>query len=197
MLKKDRLEEMMDKNNGYLVTSEVAAAGISKTYLAQFVREHSLERMAHGVYMSDDAWADDYYTLYVTNKKIVFSHESALYLYDMMEREPSATMVTVPAGYNATHLRSRGIRVYQVKPELYEIGISRSMTNMGHEVAVYDRERTLCDTIRYHDDMDTQTFRSAMREYMWGSEKNLRRLMQYAAAFGIKEKVLMYTEVML
>lgn len=87
--------------------------------------------------------------------------------------------------------------MYQVKPELYEIGISRSMTNMGHEVAVYDRERTLCDTIRYHDDMDTQTFRSAMREYMWESEKNLRRLMQYAAAFGIKEKVLMYTEVML
>lgn len=196
MLVRDRLQALTEENNGYLLTSDAVEAGISKTYLAQFVRENAMERVAHGVYLSKDEWRDEYYILYLKNKKIVFSHESALYLYDMTDREPPIVSVTVKAGYNASHLRKQGIKVYQVKPEVFDIGISSSKTNMGNSVAAYDRERTICDIVRYHDDVDSQTFQTAMKDYMRSGNRDLNKLMKYADSFGIVSKMKNYVEVL-
>ncbi|MCD8106803.1 MAG: type IV toxin-antitoxin system AbiEi family antitoxin domain-containing protein [Oscillospiraceae bacterium] len=195
MLAKDKLQNLVEQNNGYLLTSDAVAAGVSKTYLAQFVKDNGMERVAHGVYLSQDGWRDEYYILFLTNKKVVFSHESALYLHDMTDREPQIT-VTVRAGYNATHLRKQGVKVHQVKSDVFDIGISSVKTNMGNEVAAYDRERTICDIVRYHDDIDSQTFQTAMKEYMRSRDRELNRLMKYAALFGIEKEMKNYVEVL-
>lgn len=196
MLAREKLHNLADKNNGYLLTSDVVAAGISKPYLAQFVKENQMERVAHGVYLSPNEWRDEYYILFLLNKKIVFSHESALYLHDMTDREPPHISVTVRTGYNATHLRRQGIKAYQVKQELLDVGLIMAKTNMGNEVAVYDRERTICDIVRYHDDMDSQTFQTAMKEYMRSKDRELNKLMKYAALFRIEKEMKNYVEVL-
>ncbi len=191
-----QFQNLAGKRNGYLLTADVVAAGISKPCLAENVRRKNLEKVAHGVYMFPDAWPDEYFLIYLRNRKIIFSHESALFLHQMTDREPSFVSVTVSAGYNATHLRKKGIRVYQVKPEFYGLGLAMAETNFHHEVAAYDRERTICDTIRYHDSIDSQTFRTALNEYMKSSKKDLNRLIKYARAFEIEKIVKMYVEVM-
>ncbi|MCD8068308.1 MAG: type IV toxin-antitoxin system AbiEi family antitoxin domain-containing protein [Lachnospiraceae bacterium] len=196
LLVRDKLQSLADENNGYLLTSDVVAAGISKTYLAQFVQENAMERVAQGVYLSPAGWRDDYYILFLANQKIIFSHESALYLHDMADREPPHVSVTVRAGYNATHLRKKGVKVYQVKPDMIDVGVSRVKTNMGNEVAAYGRERTICDIVRYHDDMDSQTFQMAMKEYMRQRNRDLNLLMKYAALFGIEKEMKNYVEVL-
>ncbi len=195
MFVKDKLQNLVESNNGYLLTSDVVKAGISKTYLAKFVRENSMERVAHGVYLSQDGWKDEYFILFLTNPKIVFSHESALYLHDMADREPQIS-VTVRAGYNATHLRKQDVKVHQVKADIFDIGICSVKTNMGNEVAAYDRERTICDIVRYHDEMDSQTFQTAMKEYMRSRDRELNKLMKYAALLNIEKKMRIYTEVL-
>ncbi len=196
MLVRDKLHDMVEKNSGYLLTSDVVDAGISKTYMAQFVKENMLERVAHGVYLSRDAVKDEYYILYLKNQKIIFSHETALYLQDMTDVKPAAISVTVRAGYNATHLREQGIRVYQVKPSSFDMGIKKVKTNMGHEVPVYDRERTVCDIAKYHDDMDLHVFQAAMREYMSKENKDLNRLLAYAVLLGVGDRMKNYVEVL-
>ncbi|MCD7847740.1 MAG: abortive phage infection protein [Oscillospiraceae bacterium] len=196
MLAKDKLQTLVKQNNGYLLTSDAVEAGVSKTYLAQFVKDNGMKRVSHGVYLSQDGWRDEYYILFLANKKIVFSHESALYLHDMTDREPPQISVTVRAGYNATHFRKQGVKVHQVKADMFDIGISNVKTNMGNEVMAYDRERTICDIVRYHDDMDSQTFQTAMKEYMRSSDRNLNKLMKYATLFGIEKEMKNYVEVL-
>lgn len=196
MLIRDKLQTLAEKNNGYLLTSDVVEAGISKTYLAQFVRENAMERVAHGVYLSQDGWRDEYYILCLKNQKIVFSHESALYLHELTDREPPLVSVTVRAGYNATHLRKQGIKVYQMKSEMLDVGRTWVRTNMGNEVVAYDRERTICDIVRYHDGVDSQTFQTAMREYMKGRDRDLNKLMKDAVLFGIEREMKNYVEVL-
>ena len=197
MGKFDILDQLVEAGNGYLLTSVALDHGVSKKTLAKYVEARKLERAAHGVYMTEDAWEDDYYLLYARNSKIVFSHESALYLYALMDREPSVTTVTVPKNYNSTHIGKQGIRVIHTKPEWYEMGVTHVKTSFGNEVPVYDRERTLCDIIRAKRDVEIQTFQTAVREYMSSSGKNLGNLMHYAKALGVEEKVRTYTEVML
>lgn len=193
----ETLDELAAQGNGYLLTSQVVDRGISRPALAAYVRKNGMERVERGVYLAKDAWEDALYQLCVANARLVFSHETALHLHGLMEREPGCVSATVCAGYNATHLRRRGVRVFQTGRELYELGATDVRTSFGNMVRAYDMERTLCDIIRRKDDMDVQVFRYAVREYMASGEKDLHRLMGYAEKLRVRDAVRTYTEVML
>lgn len=166
MTKQQIIDKRAEKNNGFLLTSDVVTAGISKTYLSEYVKKFNFERVAQGVYMSEDAWFDELYVIQLRSKEAVFSHETALYLHGLMEREPSCTMLTVNRTYNATHLRKRGYKIYTSSSELLDVGRTIIETNYGNKVMVYDMDRTLCDIIRCRDKMDVQVFQTAMKEYI-------------------------------
>ena len=191
------LDKLVDAGNGYLTTAQVLESGISKPTLASYVKEQNLRRVGHGIYLADDAWEDSLYQLQLLNKKVIFSHETALFLHGLMEREPARICVTVPAGYNATHLRKRGVRVTQEKAETYGVGACSVRTNFGNPVRAHDMDRTLCDIIKNKASMDVQVFQYAMKQYMVSNKKNLNRLGGYAKNLGIESQVRIYTEVML
>lgn len=193
----DVLDKLVADGNGYLITSQVLNNGISKPTLAKYISERRMERVAHGIYLSDDAWPDELYQLYLSCQRIIFSHETALMLHGLMEREPKVTSVTVKAGYNATHLRKKGIRVFQVKSGIAELGVTNAVTAFGNTVRVYDMERTICDIIHRKAVMDIQVFQYALKEYMTSKRKILPNLMEYAKILQIEDKVRIYTEVML
>ena len=119
MGKTELLDRLAEEGNGYIQTSTVLEHYISKSTLARYVSERGLDRVAHGVYMSDEAWLDTYYLLYLRNSRVVFSHESALYLHGLMDREPTMTTVTVPKDYNASHIVKQNVRVIHTKQEWY------------------------------------------------------------------------------
>lgn len=193
----ETLDRLVLEGNGYLTTSRVVESGISKPTLAAYVRRNNMERVARGVYLAEDAWGDALYQLQLANKRIVFSHETALHLHGLMEREPKSVHVTVQAGYNATHLRKRGVRVFQARPETYELGAADIQTAFGNGVRAYDMDRTICDIVHQKDRMDVQVFQYAMREYMASGDKNLYHLMDYAKKLKVEDAVRTYTEVML
>jgi len=193
----DLLDDLVDQGNGYLRTADVVARGVSKPTLAEYVQARNMERVAHGIYLSEEAWPDELFLLSSANSRIVFSHETALHLHGLMEREPACISVSVRTGYNATHLRQRGISLYLINADVYLLGITQALTTWGHAVPVYDRDRTICDLVLYKQSMDIQIFQYAMKEYMTGSDKNLNHLMLYAEKLHIADKIRMYTEVML
>lgn len=47
-----------------------------------------MERVGHGLYISQDAWEDFVYQIALTHKGIIFSHETALYLHVLRKRVP-------------------------------------------------------------------------------------------------------------
>lgn len=191
------LDNLVSLGNGYLRTSEALSSGVSKPTLAEYVAKRKMERVAHGIYLAEDAWPDELYQLYLINSRIVFSHESALQLHGLMEREPKRISVTVKVGYNATHLRRKNVRVCQVKEDVADLGAMDVQTGFGNTVRAYDMERTICDILRHKDAMDIQVFQYALKEYMISRRKNLNHLMAYARAFQVENIVRMYTEVML
>jgi predicted transcriptional regulator of viral defense system len=196
-MRTDILDKMLEDGNGYLRADEVIVHGISRTCLSEYVKKRNLERVARGVYCSDEAWPDALFLLGIKNKEMSFSHETALHIHGLMEREPAKVTVTIKTGYNASHLRNQGVRVYTVSRELFVLGITTAQTAYGNVVSVYDRERTICDIIKAKDKMDIQVFQTALKEYMSSSGKHLPNLMRYAVAMRIEEIVRRYTEVML
>lgn len=195
-MKKDILMRLSEKNNGYLFTAEVLQNGISKTYLAKFVKENEYERVAYGIYSAPDIWPDELFILQKTNPRIIFSGETALYIHGLTDREYSKIEVTVPQGYNAVHLRKKNICVRSMRDKLYELGKSMAESIYGNPIIVYDKERTICNMIVDRKKRDIQLFQTAMKEYMSDSERKLTTLVRYAEELGIRDEVMKYVEVL-
>ena len=58
----------------------------------------------------------------------------------------------------------------------------------GNKVKVYDRERTICDLIKYRDKYDGETFVKARKIYV-SSNSNQRKLFRYAKEMRIEKAV--------
>ncbi len=188
-LKQNAIEKLLAENNGILKTADVVAAGISKETFYKYVKDTGLERAAHGIYLSPAAWADELYLLQAQIPKAVYSHETALYLHDLAEMEPTPLVVTVPAKYNSPTLTEKGVKVVYVKKEWHTLGICQMLSPTGHSIALYDMERTICDIIRKRSDMDIAVFNYALTKYMKRKDKDLNRLMEYAKTMRLEKKI--------
>lgn len=194
---KSKVTKLLNEQKGIIDLKAVLELGMSKAGFYSYARDNALIRVGHGVYASKEAWIDPLYLLHLRSKQVVFSHETALYLNGMTDREPIHYSVTVKRGYNPSRLGTDGIVVYTVKEELHELGLTQIKTSFDHLVPVYNVERTLCDIVKNRNKMDMQSFQDALKAYSLKKEKNLRRLMQYAKSFRLENVLKPYLEVLL
>ena len=54
---------------------------------------------------------------------------------------------------------------------------------------MYDKERTICDCLRYRNKMDREIFNKAIQNYINDSTKNIPKLMEYAEKLRVKKLV--------
>lgn len=195
MNKNDILQQLTDDNNGYLLSNMINDNDISKTFLAKYVKEKGLERIARGIYITEDVWPDELYIMQVRNKAVIFFGETALYLHGLIDREYSEICVSVPTGYNATHLKTENVRVKYASKNSYGLGVCTVPSTSGNMVKVYDRERCICDLISDRNKIEVQNFQTAIREYMLRKDKKLSRLIEYAEKLGMRDEVMKYVEV--
>lgn len=189
-------EEIVD-DSGILLTKNAIEAGISNHALYNFIRNNGFEKAAHGVYASPETWKDENYILSLRCPQGVLSHDEALYYHGLTDREPLQKTITIYTGYGTSRMVADGIKVFTVKKELLDIGKEIVKTSYGHDIPLYNRERTICDLIRSRNRFEIQDFQTALKTYIMGKNKNLNRLMEYAKLFHVDKKIREYMEVLL
>ncbi len=190
------LERLIEENNGYLLTSMAIEKDITKPFLSRYVKEMGMEKVARGVYITDDVWPDELFVMQVRSSAVIFSGETALFLHGLLDREYSEISVTVPTGYNASHLKADNVQVRYAPKETYELGVCEVASSSGNTVRVYDKERSICNLIMDRNKVEVQNFQTAIKEYMSLKEKNISRLIEYAEKLGIRDEVMKYVEVL-
>lgn len=191
------LEALLDENEGLLLTKDIVEAGISNQLLSKYVKKGYIERVAQGVYLSKDAFEDDMYVLQVRSRKAIFSHETALYMHDLTDRDPLQYTLTLPSGYNATKFKDKGVYVHFIKSDLLNLGVSDGKTPFGRTIRVYNKERTICDIVRNRNVIDPAILNEAVRRYLSAKEKNIPKLMKYAEEFRVEKLIRQYVEVLI
>ena len=193
--------ELMDKiltdGQGSIRMAQIKDTGISKPVFYDFVSTRKLEKVGPGIYMSQDAWRDEMYLIHLRYSQAVFSHESALFFHDRSDSVPHHYTVTMRTGYNTTKPRADGIHVFTIKKELHDVGIETAKTPFGHDVPVYNAERTICDILRSRSSIEAFILQDAIKRYARSREKDLGRLMRYAPLFHVEKLVRQYMEVLL
>ncbi len=193
----DQILKIAHNNNGAVTTSQVTSAGIHREHLYNLVDKKVLERSARGVYILPEVFDDEMYNLQVRFKQGVFSHETALYLFELTDVTPSRYSMTFPLGYNTSKLKLVDINYYRTKNEFYKLGITTVKSHGGHDVHVYNMERTLCDILRTRNQAEIREVTDAFKMYTRLKSKNIPLLTRYAKIFHVDKKVRSYLEVLL
>jgi predicted transcriptional regulator of viral defense system len=165
--------------------------------LAKLVQDGQLYQVNRGVYLKPSAWEDEMFLLQHRYGKGIFSHETALFLYELTDRTPHIFTMTFPKGYNAPSLKSENVTIRRVVPENYEHGVTEVTSPAGNPLRVYDVERTLCDIVRGNNTCDIQIVNQAMKRYAASRGKDINKLMACAEQLRVKPKILNYMEVLL
>ena len=186
------------KEHGGIIETKIAEEhGISKTMLYKLCKEDKIQRIVKGQYILPDELQDELLSISKRSEKIVFSHETALYLHGISDRTPFEHTITVPSGSIPSAAIKVECKVYYIKPELFDLGKTRLKTPAGNEVPVYDLERTICDVIRSRNKLGTETFLAALKLYAECPRKDLNRLNAYAKKMRISNVLRHYLEVLL
>ena len=193
----EKIDEKLSKKE-YLTPKAAKQLGISKYQFYQYVHQNDLQAVRKGIYVDEMTWIDELYVLHQRCPNAVFSHDEALYYHELIDREPLLHTLTIYSGYNAHRLKVDGkCKVYTVKKELLNVGKITVQDNDGHQIPMYDLERTICDLIRNRNKMEVQDFNTAFKTYISRTDKNLNRLMEYAKLFRVDNIVRRYMEVLL
>jgi predicted transcriptional regulator of viral defense system len=148
--------------------------------LSKYVKEGLLCRSHQGVYVLPNKVEDDMLTLMLSSSKIVFSHETALFLNGLSNRTPFIHFLTIPSNASLPKRLARKCPCYYIQPDLYAIGLTTRKNTFGNEVRCYDPERTLCDRVRSRNRLDTKAVASALKNYISGKDKDMAKLSDFA-----------------
>lgn len=193
----EEIIRMAEKNNGIVTTAMVVSAGFSRGNIKYLVDKGLIEKSARGVYILPEVWDDEIYNLQSRFKRGIYSHETALFLWDLSDRTPNSYHMTFPTAYNLSGPKEEKIRCAQCKDEFYDMGIEKVITPSGNMVNVYSIERTLCDVLRPHSKVDIQIVTEAFKRYAIRTDKNIPVLSEYAKILKVEKRLRAYLEVLL
>lgn len=193
----NRIKAMADDGNGFVKTSQIEEAGISRTVIKRYVDSGLLERIRKGIYAPADSDIDEFALLQVQCSSLIFSYGTALYIWGLTDMIPHTFDISVPHGENISRLLrdNQKIKAHYVMKEFYDLGITETQSPQGGLIRLYDKERCLCDLIKDKNQIEKQLYVQAIREY-FKARPNVRKLLKYGKAFGIEEKIRTYMEVL-
>lgn len=190
------LLELAKNNNGYIFSKDVVKENISKSYLKYAVEDGVIEKIAHGIYISQDCFVDDLFVFQKLNTKIIYSAFTSAYLLELTTRDSGQIYASIPQNYNAPKLKDKGVFIREYE-EMYNIGITNVKTSFDNVVRCHDIHRTICDLFsdKYVGDKFVQV--EALKNYLKLPNKDTVKLMKYAKILGVEKQLREKLEVLL
>ena len=184
-------KNVFDKHDGVIKLSDFTTAGFHNTELNKLLKMEYVAKIKTGYY----EWIDgDEISDAVVIAKLfpegVVCLDSALYLYGYTDRTPSAWHIAVSKNKKKSKYKIDypPMHFYFLIDPYMEIGRSEIIFE-EHKLTIFDRDRTICDIIRYEKKMDKEVFNYAVKTYVKDPKKNIGNLLDYAGKMRIKNKV--------
>jgi predicted transcriptional regulator of viral defense system len=190
MIQIDILKKEFQRCGGILKTVELKDLGLSSRQIKRLLNEGIITKTKRGFYeLTDYVIREEVIIARLFPREVIFL-ESALFHYDYTDRIPPAWQIAVARYSKTTQYRIDYplIEPYYLEPKFLDIGVDIIEID-GIEIKIYNRDRTICDVLRYEKKLEKEVFYNAIGRYIEDSKKNIRKLFEYAEIFNIKNKV--------
>jgi predicted transcriptional regulator of viral defense system len=196
---KEKIKEIFYVNNGYIRTRDISSKDVNRRYLRDLINEGVIEKIKQGLYRWKDAKFDVEEELVNVSKIIhhgVICLVSALAYYELTTYTSGEYTIAVGRNYNIKLPDYPPIKLYYFSDKYYMDGIEKIDIN-GNIIKIYNIEKTICDCLRYGNKISKDIIIESIKEYVKRRDKNISKLMNYAAKAKVKDVVQKYMEVLM
>ena len=178
----EEVKQIFDEHGGMLRTRELYAHKVFYNDVQQLVKDGLVEKIRYGYYQWIDE--DNPSEARLINQLFpdgILNMDTALFYYGYSDRTPNAWHLAVSkdSGKSRFKIDYPFVHPYFVEPDLLSLGLTSGDID-SNPVRIYDKERTICDCLRYRNKMDREIFVKAIQGYVNDTSKNIPRLMNYA-----------------
>ena len=118
----------------------------------------------------------------------IFCMDTALLYYGYSDRTPMEWHLAVSkdSGKSRFKIDYPHVKAYYLEPALLEMGLTTGEKD-GHSIRIYDKDRVICDCLRYRNKMDKEIFNKAIQNYINDTSKSIPKLLEYAEPLRAKK----------
>ena len=186
---RSRILSLLSDRGGFVRTADLTEAGIHNVYLAELVDEGTLTRIKNGLYVATvSETVSGFYETQLALPRSVICLGSALSYYNFATFEPAEVHVAIQRDDRTLPPEFPPVRLFSFGGARYETGVIEEEIE-GHQVRIYDREKTICDVIRFRRALGETIAYESLRTYVEGTEKSLDRLFEYAGKLRMRRSL--------
>ena len=182
-------KSIFDKYGGMMRTTQLAEEKIFYPQREKLIADGYVEKIRRGYYQ----WInpDDFSevgTVIRLFPDAILCMDTALRYYGYSDRTPGDWHLAVSKDSSKSRFKIDYpfVKPYYVEPSVLELGLTTG-TMDGHAIRIYDKDRLICDCLRYRNKMDKEIFNKAIQKYIADPEKSIPKLMEYAGPLRVKK----------
>jgi predicted transcriptional regulator of viral defense system len=182
-------KSVFERYGGMMRTKELQAEKIFYRNIQELIQAGYIEKVRFGYYQWIDA--EDFSevgTVIRLFPDAIFCMDTALRYYEYSDRTPREWHLAVSkdSGKSRFNIDYPFVKPYYVEPSVWELGLAEGLMD-GHKVRIYNKNRVICDCLRYRNKMDKEIFNKAIQNYIQDPEKSIPQLLEYAEALRVKK----------
>lgn len=181
-------KEIFDRYGGMMRTSQLADEKVYYQQREQLLTSGVIEKVRRGYYQ----WVNpDDFSEVVTVSRLfpdgIFCMDTALRYYGYSDRTPGQWHLAVSkdSGKSRFRIDYPFVKPFFLEPAVLELGLTKGNMD-GHDVRIYNKDRVICDCLRYRNKMDKEIFNKAIQNYINDPEKSIPKLLEYAEPLRVK-----------
>ena len=182
-------KSIFDKYGGMMRTTQLAEEKIFYPQREKLIADGYVEKIRRGYYqwINPDDFSEVGTVIRLFPDAILCMY-TALRYYGYSDRTPGDWHLAVSkdSGKSRFKIDYPFVKPYYVEPAVLELGLTTG-TMDGHAIRIYDKERLICDCLRYRNKMDKEIFNKAIQKYIADPEKSIPKLMEYAGPLRVKK----------
>lgn len=182
---------LFERYGGMMRTQQLAAEKVFYLQREKLIAEGYIEKIRTGYYQ----WVDpedlsEVGTVVRLFPDGILCMNTALRYYGYSDRTPMEWHLAVSkdSGKSRFKIDYPFVKPYYLEPSMLELGLTTG-TMDGHTVRIYDKDRLICDCLRYRNKIDRELFNKAIQNYIADPEKSIPKLMEYAEPLRVKKLV--------
>ena len=179
---------IFEKYGGLMRAKQLEAERIFYKKRQQLVDDGYVEKIRTGYYQ----WVDsnDFSEAGLVTRLFpdaIFCMDTALWYYGYSDRTPGKWHLAVSkdSGKSRFKIDYPFVKPYYTESSILELGLVEGKID-GHTVRIYDKDRVICDCLRYRNKMDKEIFNKAIQKYINDPQKCIPKLLEYSESLRIK-----------
>lgn len=195
----NQLHKIFESNGGYATTNEIERAGISRIYLSKLINEGFIERVKRGVYYWPNTTLTSHSGLVAASlivPKGVVCLLSALSYYELTTYNPRQIYIAIEREMKVKIANYPPIKLFYFAEKQYKAGIKK--VRIGKRIVkIYSEEKTICDCLKYKNQIGIDIFKESIKEYLRRNKRNIETLIRFAKIDNVEKDMKTYLEILI